>query len=391
VSDERDERPDETVAPEADGTAVPGTTTGSAEEAVAAARSAPADAPAPADKVEDEPTTADQADEADQAVTPDDEPAPQDEPAELEAFDDEQADVDDERQRDEEPDEEPSDTGAATDDEPTGPTSEPPTTEAPTDDAATAAATAAAAPAPSSAPNGWVVLGRALAPRSTKAQLLAGALCALLGFALVVQVHQNNGTNLEGMRQADLVRMLDETTDRSDALQRQASDLQAEHDQLLSGSDRRQAALDALRRTATTQGILTGRLPAQGPGIVLTLSEPSGSIRPLTLLDVLEEMRNSGAEAIELNGHRITASSAFTGEPGAVVLDGATLQAPFRWLAIGDPDTIATALQIPGGALAAVRNDGGQGTVARSDLVKVTAIRVLPDPVYATPAPAATP
>ena len=129
-----------------------------------------------------------------------------------------------------------------------------------------------------------------------------------------------------------LVRMLDETTDRGDALARQESNLISERDELLSGSDRRQAALDALRRTATTQGILTGRLPAEGPGVIITLTEPDGAIRPLTMLDVLEELRNAGAEAIQLNGHRITASGAFTGVAGAVVLDGATLKAPFTWI-----------------------------------------------------------
>jgi uncharacterized protein YlxW (UPF0749 family) len=258
-------------------------------------------------------------------------------------------------------------------------------------DAQSPAGTAAVADTvDASSPGGWTALGRALRPRLTKAQVLAGALCAVLGFALVVQLQQNGDTSLEGMRQADLVRMLDETTDRGDALARQESNLAAERDELLSGSDRRQAALDALERSATTQGILTGRLPAQGPGVIVTLTEPSGAIKPLTMLDVLEELRNAGAEAVQLNGHRVTASSAFTGAAGAVVLDGVTLEAPYTWIAIGDPDTIATALQIPGGAMAAVRNDGGAGSIARQPLVKVSAVRVVPDPVYATPVPAPT-
>src|SRR5690606_18391203 len=125
-------------------------------------------------------------------------------------------------------------------------------------------------------PSGWRPLARALRPRATRAQLLAGVLCALLGFALVVQLRQTNDADLAGLRQTDLVRILDETTPRGDALAREANDLQRERDELVSGSDRRQAALDALERAAATQGILTGRLPAQGPGIVVTLTEPNG-------------------------------------------------------------------------------------------------------------------
>ena len=51
------------------------------------------------------------------------------------------------------------------------------------------------------------------------------------------------------------------------------------------------------------------------------------------------------------------------------------------------PDIIAPALQIPGGAMAQVRNNGGKGTVDREDRVSVDAIRTVPDPVYATPVP----
>ena len=235
--------------------------------------------------------------------------------------------------------------------------------------------------------SGWAVLGRALRPRLTRAQVLAGILCAVLGFALVAQVRQSSGADLAGMRQGDLVRILDETTNRGDALARESADLGRERDDLLSGSDRRQAALDALRRSAETQGILTGRLPAEGPGVVVTLTEPDGLIKPFTMLNLLEELRNAGAEAVQLNDQRVTASSAFTGTGGAIVLDGVALTAPYRWIAIGDPDIISPALQIPGGAMAQVRNNGGKGTVESPDLVQVDAIRDVPDPVYATPVP----
>ena len=237
-------------------------------------------------------------------------------------------------------------------------------------------------------PNAWVVLGRALQPRMNRAQLLAGVLCAVLGFALVVQVRQASGADLNGMRQADLVRILDEVTNRGDALAAESADLAGERDQLLSGSDRRQAALDALRRSAETQGILTGRLPAQGPGVVVTLTEPDGVIKPVTMLNLLEELRNAGAEAIALNGQRVTASSAFTGTGGNLVLDGVSLTAPYEWTAIGDPDVIGPALQIPGGAMAQVRNNGGRGVVDSKDHVEIDALRIMPDPTYATPVPA---
>lgn len=240
-------------------------------------------------------------------------------------------------------------------------------------------------------PTGWAALASALHPRATRAQVLAGILCAVLGFALVVQVRQAGDSNLSELRTDDLVRLLDETTTRADQLSREASDLQAERDQLQSGSSSRQAALDAARRNAAMQGILSGRLPAEGPGVRISLQDPAGTVRPATMLNMLEELRNAGAEAIQVQQQRVTASSSFTGAPGAVQLDGVTLTAPYVWLVIGDPDTISTALEIPGGALAYVRSDGGTGDVAKVQHVVVDALRDLPDPRYATLAPVPTP
>lgn len=236
-------------------------------------------------------------------------------------------------------------------------------------------------------PGAWGTLGRAMRPSTSRGQLLAAALCALLGFALVVQLRQSDESQLGSLRQNDLVRLLDETTTRADELSREAAELERERDDLVSGTDSQQAALDAARRNATTQGILTGRLPAVGPGVRITLTETSGPIRPVTMLHVLEELRNAGAEAIQINETRVVASSAFTGVAGEVVLDGALLEPPYRWLVIGDPDTMATALEIPGGAIAAVRLDGGSGSVEQLEDVEVDAVVDVPEPQYATPVP----
>ncbi|GIG30557.1 DUF881 domain-containing protein [Cellulomonas marina] len=238
------------------------------------------------------------------------------------------------------------------------------------------------------APSGWSVLAHALRPRVSRAQVVTGVLCALLGFAVVTQVRQASTATLSTLRQDDLVRLLDETTTRGDELARELTRLEAERDELLSDDSSRQAAQDAARRSAETQGILTGRLPAVGPGVVVTVADPDGRVKPATLLNLLEELRNAGAEAMQVGDVRLTASSAFTGGAGEVLLDGQPLQAPYRWVVIGDPDTIATALEIPGGALAAVRRDGGDGGVLRREEVEVTALATPAPPTWATPLPA---
>jgi len=130
---------------------------------------------------------------------------------------------------------------------------------------------------------------------------------------------------------------------------------------------------------------LSGRLPAEGPGIVVRIDEGDTALPATTMLSVLQELRNAGAEVIELNDIRIVASSAFTDTPQGLVLDGTLLASPYVWQVIGSADTLTPALEIPGGAMASVRNAGGKGTVTADEEVRIDTVREPPTQRFATP------
>lgn len=213
-------------------------------------------------------------------------------------------------------------------------------------------------------------------------------LCALLGFALVVQVSQTQEDQLSSLRQSDLVRLLDDVTQRSGELEDQVSSLESTRDELQSGSGRERAALELAEQQAETLGILSGRLPAEGPGVEIEVVEGTEALDAFALFNVLEELRNAGAEAMEVNGVRLVASSYFEDSAEGVVVDGQTITSPYRWNVIGDPSTLETALEIPGGAMASLRADGARTTITQQDRVEVTATVEPGSPQYATPVPA---
>lgn len=238
---------------------------------------------------------------------------------------------------------------------------------------------------PTEPPSAWQILGRALFSRVTPTHVLVGLLCALLGFAVVAQVRQTRDESLSSLRQSDLVRILDEVTQRSNELEAQLANLEASRNDLRTGSEDNEAALEAARQRAATQGLLSGRLPAEGPGVRITIQEGSERLRSSTLVTILEELRNAGAEAISLNGIRIVASSYFVDSPQGLVADGQTLSSPYVWLAIGNPDTLAPALEIPGGAMATVRAGGASGTIRTDEEITIEATREPAAPEFAVP------
>src|SRR5690606_7862598 len=116
--------------------------------------------------------------------------------------------------------------------------------------------------------------------------LLAGLLCGLVGFALVVQLQQNSSEDLASLRPEELVRILDEVTQRSEELELQATELRNQRAELVTGSDTQRAAREAATQRAAVQGILAGRLPAEGPGVVLVIREPDDRIPAHSLFNV---------------------------------------------------------------------------------------------------------
>ncbi|HXL62134.1 MAG TPA: DUF881 domain-containing protein, partial [Mycobacterium sp.] len=62
-----------------------------------------------------------------------------------------------------------------------------------------------------------------------------------------------------------------------------------------------------------------------------------------------------------------------------------TLSPPYLILAIGDPPTLAAAVNIPGGAVDSVERVGGTVAVQQSDRVDVTTLRQPKPRQYAQP------
>jgi uncharacterized protein YlxW (UPF0749 family) len=238
-----------------------------------------------------------------------------------------------------------------------------------------------------------------LAPRLRRVDVAVAVLLGLLGFAAVVQVRstQEDGP-LAAARQEDLVQILDDLDNRNDRLRAEVAALEQAQRDLTTGSGRTQAALDEARRRAQLLGVLAGTVPATGPGVVVTLTDPDATLRPDVLLDALEELRAAGAEAVQVEGRapdsdavrrvRVVASTAFVAaDAGGVAVDGTELRAPYRFVVIGDPATLTSALRIPGGVVDNVEQFGGQARIVRQDVVEVTALRPLEPPRYARPTP----
>jgi uncharacterized protein YlxW (UPF0749 family) len=224
--------------------------------------------------------------------------------------------------------------------------------------------------------------------RLSSAGALIWVLLALFGFTLVVQLRSNtDDQGLASARQEDLVAILSDLEARDSRLQTEITGLESSQRQLTSGVSSRQAALAEAAKRADELGLLAGTLPGKGPGLKIVIDKVKAS----AILNAVEELRGAGGEVMELAGAngvtvRIVASSYFVdAEGGGIVADGARVTGPYTLWVIGSPQTMQTALQIPGGVVASVNSAGGSVTMEAQTLVQVTAVRKATTLQYAHP------
>lgn len=232
--------------------------------------------------------------------------------------------------------------------------------------------------------------------RRSRSQLVFGGLgvllCVLLGMAIVTQVRQNeSGDSLETARPADLLVLLDSLQQREASLNTEVSDLQRTLQQLQASGSSDQAAIENAKSRLEALSIQIGTVAATGPGVTLTIEDTAPGVPAETMLDVINELRAAGAEAIEIRGGdqgsavRVGLDTWIIGPPGQLTVDDATLRPPYSVLAIGDPPTLAAAMNIPGGAMDSVKRVGGTMVVQQAERVDVTALRQPKPRQYAQP------
>lgn len=222
-----------------------------------------------------------------------------------------------------------------------------------------------------------------------RAQLVVGVLLAALGFAVVTQVRSNRvDDSFAGQREQDLIDVLTGLSGTNQRAQDEITRLEAARAELQSASSRRQAALREAQSEADDLSVLAGVVPVTGPGIQVHIVEgDDGPISIDSFLDLVQELRSVGAEAMAVGGTgdgagdgtdgevRLVAQSSFEQRGGRLVVDGVELRSPYVLAAIGDPDTLAGALVFRGGPLEQLEDDGATVASDTFSTLQIDAVR----------------
>ncbi|MGW1340807.1 DUF881 domain-containing protein [Kribbella sp. NPDC002412] len=183
-------------------------------------------------------------------------------------------------------------------------------------------------------------------PARTRHRVMLVAATLVLGFLLAVAASQNYRSAPEAEKQRkELITRINQADTRLTGMRTQQTQLADEVRRLQASGLSNTSSGAALQQQLDTLELQTGAIAATGPGIKAVVDDAKDAGKEGRLLDVdLQQLVNglwtSGAEAISVNGHRLTSMTAIRGAGSAITVDYSSLTPPYTVLAIGDTATM---------------------------------------------------
>lgn len=185
----------------------------------------------------------------------------------------------------------------------------------------------------------------------------------LLGILAVGQLNAQAGAPaLEGRSATELTQLIANLTTGNDQLRAEVTDLTAQQAHLEDAHSRGETTVDQLTGDLDRIRAWAGLTAVSGQGISIIIRGPIGGDG---VQDLVNELRNAGAEAISVDGVRIVTGVVVAGEPGALSVENDAIGDSFEIRAIGSPQILTGTLTRTGGVIAQVgaANPGAELTV----------------------------
>ncbi len=209
-----------------------------------------------------------------------------------------------------------------------------------------------------------------------------GLIALLVALVATVQIRSQAEVerSLVGVDVASLAFLIDDLHRANDSLDAEKADLARRQAALMSGQST--AADDELRAEEERLRAIEGLVPVQGPGIVMVVD--ASGLSALDLQDALNNLSAGGAEAIDVNDHRVVTGVPVAQTGQGVAVDGVVVVPPWTFSVIGDSDRLARVADVMTQQLRADRRVRSAVYRIDSDIVISSVISERPF-VYAIP------
>lgn len=185
--------------------------------------------------------------------------------------------------------------------------------------------------------------------RTTAGRVGAFVVALFLGLLAVTQFHTQDiySRSLQLENPASLTTLIANLAEGNNALRAEIFDLRLRTENAREDAASGKGTLTEAQRQLAQLQVFAARTASSGPGISVRVD---GTFDDKALSDLVNELRNAGAEAIAVNDVRVGPRSWFGASGDRVlVVDGTAIRGPWTVRAIGAPDVMYVAMTRTGG------------------------------------------
>lgn len=178
--------------------------------------------------------------------------------------------------------------------------------------------------------------------------------CIVLVAVMLMQfrtVEQTDITAIENMRESELREALVEWKTKYEEISTQLEDVNNKIEDYNKTIDDNETSAKLVDEELKESNILLGKTDVYGPGVIVTLSNNDYyQYVAEDLIELVNELRNAGAEAISINGIRILAMTDINNlfNYSVIGIDLQRIESPYIVKAIGDKDYMSSLLSLKG-------------------------------------------
>ena len=190
--------------------------------------------------------------------------------------------------------------------------------------------------------------------------LVLGIMCMMLTIGISVQIRtvNNNGTTVSNNQILnDLKSQVLKMKEKYESAYKVLEEAQEELEETRTNITSNDGELKKLEEEIKKDNVLLGATEVTGPGVTITLSDATATtmnplldpiVHDIDILAIVNELKNAGAEAIDVNGQRIVNTSEISCDGNVIVINGEKIGTPFVINAIGLQERFNTLKRING-------------------------------------------
>lgn len=218
--------------------------------------------------------------------------------------------------------------------------------------------------------------------RDARSRIAVAAVAVLLGILVVAQLRSQQASNgLENRTAQELTLLVANLNSRNDALRTEVTDLQRQLAAINTAKARGETSAGQVRADLDRIRMWSGVAAAEGPGIRIVIG---GNVPAEAISDLINELRNGGAEALAIGDVRVLPWTVVAGDPGSLSVENTALESPIEIIAIGSAPALTGDLTRAGGVIGLLKATWPEVTIEVMPLTKVTipATERAIDPVF---------